>query len=72
METAVKQDFKTIYLLRFYNQVQELVEKRKLLRVSQKEIARITEVSERKIQMFENYNCTDHYLLFCYQQILKL
>ena len=71
MKVIEKQDFKTKYTLKFYNKVQKLVEQRKELHISQTEIARVGEVSLRKVQMFENYNSLDYYMIWLYKQILK-
>ena len=71
MKTIKNQDFKNNYLVLFYSKVQILVELRKKLHISQSEIARVTDVSLRKIQMFENYKSNDAYLLYCYKEILN-
>ena len=71
MKTIKNQDFKNNYLVLFYSKVQILVELRKKLCISQSEIARVTDVSLRKIQMFENYKSNDAYLLYCYKEILN-
>ena len=71
MKTIKNQDFKNNYLVLFYSKVQILVELRKKLCISQSEIARVTDVSLRKIQMFENYKSNDAYLIYCYKKILN-
>lgn len=71
MKIVKNQDFKNNYLLLFYSKVQKLVQKRKNLHISQTEISRVTNVSLRKIQMFENYKSNDAYLLYCYKEILN-
>lgn len=71
MQTLNKEQLRFNYDALFYSKVQNLVEIRKTLRISQSMVAFRCGVSLRTIQNFENYKCKDAYLLFAYKQILK-
>lgn len=61
---TLKEEFDIMY----FSKVQQLSSSR-ATQMSQADIARLSEVSLRTIQRFENYKFKSHYLLFVYNKI---
>jgi hypothetical protein len=62
----LKAEFEALKLFR----MQDLLMKRAKF-CTQSEAARAFGVSVRKIQQFENYKCTDAYLIWCYKRYFR-
>lgn len=71
MKSNKNQQLRAKYDLRFFGLVQDLVIKRKFLRVNQNKMSVLCGVSLRTIQNFENYRCKDYFLIFAYREILN-
>jgi len=71
MKTIENHELKDEYLALFCIKVQDLVIRRNILRVTQSQMAYKCKVSLKTIQNFENYRCTDAYLIFAYKRILE-
>ena len=71
MKTINNQDFKSSYATLFYIDVQQLVDIRKNMRITQSDIAFFSKVSLRTIQNFESYKSQNDYLRYVYTEILK-
>jgi hypothetical protein len=70
MLNANPEELKIEFLAMKLSRMQNLIDQRAKF-CSQKEAARAFGCSERKIQMFENYKCTDPYLIWCYRKYFK-
>lgn len=70
MQNTINQNLKLRYTANFCDIVQELVVKRRNLRVNQNTMAFKAGVSLKTIQNFENYKNMNYYLIFAYREIL--
>jgi len=70
MQNTISQNLKLRYTENFCDIVQELVIKRKNLRINQNIIALKSGVSLKTIQNFESYKNMNYYLIFAYREIL--
>ena len=71
MEYINKEVLRTEYMARFLTMSQELIEKRKNLRINQNTIACKIGVSLKTVQNFESFKCFDYYLIFAYKKLLS-
>ena len=72
--TDYQQDINFIrleYENKFALKVETLKQKRKELHISQTQIATMAKCSLRKVQMFENHQSLDAFLLYVYQKHLE-